>query len=221
MEQQILNPARLNAKPNCISTSAISSQAISQNPVSLMTGTELRQRYATSIALLADYAPDKQVTYCEDWKKCLYGNTPSLQLVAEVFGKDVAETWLEIQLFELSEFLVCKEKLSVAQISQTARMIFSVLPHYRLTEFMLFVQRLKWGEYGKFYGAVDPMTILHSLKTFDAHKDPSLGVDEWFDTNGNRRYSESDVIVPNDAPPRPSKGHYWQSGLNPMWVDFI
>lgn len=183
-----------------------------------MTGDELRQRYATANNLLADYTPGKQVGYCKDWKKCLYGNTPSLQLVADVFGKNVAEAWLGTQLFELSEYLACKEKLSVAQIDQLSQIIFSIFPHYRLTEFMLFVLRLKCGEYGKFYGAADPVEIFRSLKAFDAHKDPTLGVGEWYDINGNRRYGESDVIVPNNAAPRPSAGHYW-GGYG--WINFV
>lgn len=36
-----------------------------------------------------------------------------------------------------------------------------------------------------------------------------LGVDEWINESGNRTYGKSGVIVPNEAPPRPSRKHIW------------
>jgi hypothetical protein len=46
-----------------------------------------------------------------------------------------------------------------------------------------------------------------------------LGVGEWRDKDGNRRYSETnDVIVPDDAPPRPTMGHWW-SPESQGWVN--
>lgn len=77
---------------------------------------------------------------------------------------------MEIQLNNLSEFAGCKEKLTTEQIAETAVMISDGYPHYKLTEFMLFFQRFKRCEYGKFYGAVDPMVILQALATFDEER---------------------------------------------------
>lgn len=50
-----------------------------------------------------------------------------------------------------------------------ASMIIESYGYYKLTEFMLFFQKFKRGEYGKFYGAVDPMQILQALDEF--HKE--------------------------------------------------
>ena len=36
-----------------------------------------------------------------------------------------------------------------------------------------------------------------------------LGIDEWINESGNRTYGKSGVIVPNEAPPRPSRKHIW------------
>lgn len=38
-----------------------------------------------------------------------------------------------------------------------------------------------------------------------------LGVGEFFDKDGNRRYSPSGPIIPSDAPARPSVGHWWNT----------
>ena len=41
-----------------------------------------------------------------------------------------------------------------------------------------------------------------------------LGKGEWRDNQGRRRFAKSDVIVPEDAPPRPSEAHYWSPAAN-------
>ena len=59
-----------------------------------------------------------------------------------------------------------------------------------------------------------------SIKHLPMSPDPRLGVGEWRDVQGYRRYAQSDVIVPEDAPPRPSEKHYWSLGSR-RWEDFI
>ena len=103
-------------------------------------------------------------------EKCHFGKAPSLALVEQTYGRQTATSWLEIQLNNLSEFAGCKEKMTTAQIAETAAMILDGYPHYKLTEFMLFFQRFKRCEYGKFYGAVDPMVIFQALVTFNEQR---------------------------------------------------
>lgn len=43
----------------------------------------------------------------------------------------------------------------------------------------------------------------------EAEANSPLGVGERFDEAGNRTYGESGIIVPPDAPRRPSEGHWW------------
>lgn len=131
---------------------------------------ELRRRFEDGTKLLTEFNPDTQVIYCRDKEKCFFGKAPSIGLVENAYGRKTATSWLEIQLNNLSEFAGCKGKLSPAQIAETAAMILDGYPHYKLTEFMLFFQRFKRCEYGKFYGAVDPMVILQALATFDEER---------------------------------------------------
>lgn len=127
---------------------------------------KLTQRYKSDAELLARFNPDMQVVFCRDIEKCFFGEAPSISLVEQAYGRTAAMSWMEIQLNNLSEFAGCKGKLTTAQIAETAAMIVDGYPHFKLTEFMLFFQRFKRCEYGKFYGAVDPMTILQALTTF-------------------------------------------------------
>lgn len=120
---------------------------------------------------LVQFSPDKQVTYCRDESRCYFGTAPSIKLIQEAYGQNTAESWMEIQLRNLSEFAGCKDKLTLEQITELAAMMIEDYPHYKLTEFMLFFQRFKRCEYGKFYGAVDPMVILQALAIFNEERE--------------------------------------------------
>lgn len=112
------------------------------------------------------FNPDMQIQFCRDVDRVFFGKAPSISVLTQAYGRNTAETWLICQLNDLSLFAGCKEKLTARQINETAAMIAETYPHYKLTEFMLFFQRFKRCQYGKFYGAVDPMVILQALSTF-------------------------------------------------------
>lgn len=48
----------------------------------------------------------------------------------------------------------------------------------------------------------------------------SLGVDEWIDERGERRYGTGQHTVPMSAPPRPGRDCYWSSASN-QWVSGV
>lgn len=122
------------------------------------------------LSALSQYNPGKQQEFCRNVERCHTGKAPSIAIMAQAYGRDTIESWLEIQLNDLSEFAGCKDKLTKQQRIEMAAMIADAYPHYKLTEFMLFCQRFKKCEYGRFYGAVDPMVIFSALKEFDAER---------------------------------------------------
>lgn len=132
---------------------------------------ELRSRFGDNPGnILAQFAPDKQVQYCREVDRCYFGKAPSVAIMAKTYGREIAESWLEIQLQNLSEFAGCKEKIKSHQITELAAMMIERYGYYKLTEFMLFFQKFKRGEYGKFYGAVDPMLIMQALDDFQRER---------------------------------------------------
>lgn len=134
----------------------------------------LINRFGNSPAeLLTLFAPNKQEKYCEksNIEKIFFGNAPIISDVALAYGRNVAESWLEIQLNDLSEYSGCKEKLSIEQSTALAAQIINSYPKYNLAEFMLFFYKFKDGDYERFYNSVDPMIIKRSLKSFNAYRD--------------------------------------------------
>lgn len=133
---------------------------------------ELIRQYGQSPNnLLTVYNPSMQVKYCRDVDRVFFGKAPKLRILAEAYGQHIAESWLTIQLNDLSEFAGCKGKLSKRQYEELAKMILETYPNYNLAEFMLFCHRFKLCRYGRFYGAVDPMVILQSLDKFNEERE--------------------------------------------------
>lgn len=138
-----------------------------QNPQTSPAIIDLYNRYGTDCSkILSAFNPSKQVAFCRDEQRCYFGKAPSLGVMRLAYGHNVAESWMQIQLNDLAEFSGCKGKLNERQITELASIIISKYGYLKLTEFMLFFQKFKRGEYGIFYGNVDPMKILEAFPKF-------------------------------------------------------
>lgn len=124
------------------------------------------ERYHNEDNFLALFNPSKQVAYTRDLNRTFRGDAPSLSLLAKSFGTGARDNWLDIQLTELAVFSGCKDKLSSHQIETLIELIAEEYHYLKVTELMYFFRKFKAGEYGKFYGAVDPLTITCALKEF-------------------------------------------------------
>lgn len=69
-------------------------------------------------------------------------------------------------MVNISDFCGARDKISDSQIYELAEMILSEYYYLKLPEVMLFCQRFKSGAYYTFYGAIDPVIILRSMKAF-------------------------------------------------------
>jgi hypothetical protein len=122
------------------------------------------------------FNPDKQTEYVQAELRCFSGTAPSVRRVSVTYGDKVAESWLEVQLKDLSEFAGCRDKMDVKQFDATAKTILSNYGYLKVTELMVFFQRFKAGHYGKFYGVVDGLVITSALHEFLQYR--SAKIDE-------------------------------------------
>lgn len=133
-----------------------------------------REKYKTSENFLKLFNPDMQYDYCADLKRCYMGKAPTLSVLNDAFGKNITETWLAIQLRNLSEFSGVKDKLDTAQIDMLAKTIIATFNYVKVTELMHFFLLFKSGKYGKFYGAVDGIVITEALQDFCRERNEKL-----------------------------------------------
>ena len=124
------------------------------------------QTYHSEDNFLTLFNPSKQVAYTRDIDRAFRGNAPSLGLIAKAFGNGARDTWIDIQLTELAAFSGCKDKLTDHQVQGLIDIIAEEYCYLKVTELMYFFRKFKAGEYGKFYGTVDPITITCALKEF-------------------------------------------------------
>ncbi len=107
-----------------------------------------------------------QCQYSKYLERVFMGNAPAIFTVKDAYGVNIAESWIESQIYDLSEFSGSKDKLSTAQIEQVAQVIIAEFGYMKTTELMYFFMLFKSGRFGKFYGAVDGLVITIALRDF-------------------------------------------------------
>lgn len=98
-------------------------------------------------------------------EKAFFDDFPTLSQL-RCLGESTPQMWLVPQLVNLSEFCGAKDKLSVPQLEDLAYIISQQFYYLKISELMLFFFRFKSGQYGRFYGTVDPLIIVSALRDF-------------------------------------------------------
>lgn len=127
---------------------------------------ELVATYGNRESFLTTFNPDVQREICGNTDVCFFGGAPTLSLLNNTYGEKTAAMWLVPQLYNLSEYCGCRDKLSANQLKECASVIASEFHFLSVTELMLFFHRFKAARYGRFYGTVDPLIITESLRKF-------------------------------------------------------
>jgi len=96
------------------------------------------------------------------------GTAPTLAEVRKDYGVCVVMDWLKIELNDYQNFVGVKEdnKMALDSVGELCQMIVNRYYYLKLSEFMLFLNKMKYGDYGEVYGTIDPVRILRSLRSF-------------------------------------------------------
>lgn len=101
-------------------------------------------------------------------ERCITGKAPTLAVINRDYGEQVAIDWLVIELNDYQNFVGVKEenKATYGVVREMSKMILKRFFYLKLSELMLFFQRLKYGDYGEMYGCIDAVRILRGLRAF-------------------------------------------------------
>lgn len=135
-------------------------------------------RYGDRTKFLTLFNPDLQMKVCKDAKLCFFGDAPILSELNMTYGEMTATMWLVPQLYNLSEYCGCKDKLQGKPLEECASVIASEFYYLKVSELMLFFHRFKSGRYGRFYGSVDPLVITTSLRSFITERNNAIAEQE-------------------------------------------
>lgn len=127
----------------------------------------LQKRYGSvGTSFINHYNPDFFCAHQLTAEDCYFGKYPTLAELAKQYDRKFPSSWLMFQLISLSEYCGCKEKISDYMLIQCADVIATDFYYLKVSELILFFHRFKSGNYGQFYGAVDPLIITTSLREF-------------------------------------------------------
>lgn len=129
---------------------------------------DIRKTKEEARKLLEKFNPSEQTALAVNPTLCVMCEAPTLATVRKEYGEQVVNDWLAIELDDYQNFVGVKEdnKVSYAVIKELSRMIQNRYFYLKLTEIMLFFQRLKYGDYGEMFGCVDAVRILRALRSF-------------------------------------------------------
>ena len=109
---------------------------------------------------------------------CYKYNVPKLSTIANAYDSDAAINWLKIQFENLNDFVGVREKMQLYQLNELATLFFSECYYLNISEVMLFFIKLKRGEFGEFYGCIDPLKIMSAKNEFISQRMLALQKDE-------------------------------------------
>ena len=135
---------------------------------------EIADRYGDFPKFCETFSPKNQSWFSDYPERCYLGTAPTMVMIDNTYGKRTSSVWLSQQLIELNAFAK-GEKMDDYQVKEAAKILASNYYHLKATEFMLFFWRLKSGRYGKFFGAVDPITIGNYLQSFLNERNYEIG----------------------------------------------
>lgn len=111
------------------------------------------------------FNPNMQLTLSRNVDDCYYGDYPTLRQLKE-YGENTPSMWVIAQLHNLSEYCNCKDKLENATLLECANIIAVDFDYFKVSEMLLFFYYLKIGSFGRFYGSIDPVMVIASLRKF-------------------------------------------------------
>lgn len=154
----------------------------------------LMKGYGSKGDILTNYNPDYQLKICNDLDGCFFGNHPTLAELKNIYGNNTPVMWLMPQLYDLSEYCGCKDKLQGKPLEQCAGVIAAEYFYLKVSELMLFFHRFKSGRYGRFYGSVDPLIITTSLRDFIKERGDAYAKHEQEERERKEREYKANVV---------------------------
>nr|DAX55146.1 MAG TPA: hypothetical protein [Caudoviricetes sp.] len=149
------------------------------------------RRYGDGESFAKIFSPSLQVVCAQNIERAFLGDAPSLVLLSQTYPEDQMNTWVIAHLMDLYKFAGVKEKPSFSQVLELAVMIRTEYYYLKASELLLFFFRFKAGEYGTFYGVVDPMVIMAALIDFRAYRRQQI---EMYDREIQRKKREEEWV---------------------------
>jgi len=133
--------------------------------MSLTLQTRTIHRFKTKEELLLKANKDSGSYFVRNERIAFMGEYPTLTDLRKAYGEGTDVQWLLPQIGSLVMFTGAK-MMDEEQQRYLARIIATDYHFLKITELLIFFHKFAAGEYGKFYGSVDALTIMEGLRDF-------------------------------------------------------
>ena len=99
-------------------------------------------------------------------ERSLMGDVPTIRQLLYTYEMEQLQIWMMAQLEDLNEYVGVKNKMETAQMKELGGMIIAKSNYLKASEILLFFFKLKAGDFGSFYGVVDPQKVGEYLNDF-------------------------------------------------------
>lgn len=140
---------------------------------------------------------------CRSIDQCKQIKSPTLCILNEAYpttyysdgtiNEGAAISFMNAHLLVVSDFVGAKNKITTNQLRAVGEQILTMFPTLTMIEFILFCARLRAGQYGIFYGSVDPQKILVAFKEFLKDRDHDYCVKEEVDRKAREEKEKSEM----------------------------
>ena len=99
-------------------------------------------------------------------ERSLTGDAPTIRQLLHTYQMEHLQIWMMAHLEDLNEYVGVKSKMTTNQMKELASMIIVKSQFMKASEILLFFFKLKAGDFGGFYGAVDPHKVGEYFNVF-------------------------------------------------------
>ena len=127
---------------------------------------EILSNYGDAHRFALVFNPSVQIMCAMNIERSLMGNAPTIRQLLYTYQLEHVQIWVMAHLEDLNEYAGVKNKMATNHIKELASMIIVKSSFLKASEILLFFHKLKAGDFGGFYGVVDPLKVGESLNDF-------------------------------------------------------
>lgn len=116
---------------------------------------------------LKTYSPINNYGVGKTFKEIVQDGSPCISDFCKKYGKDTVIDLIMLHVRDLFVFAGLKKLINPAVVANIASVIVSGYAHLNIAELLHFFRLFKAGFFGKFYNAVDGLTITTALQAFE------------------------------------------------------
>ena len=127
---------------------------------------EILQIYGDAHSFALAFNPTVQIKCAMNIERSLTADVPTIRQLLYTYKIEHLQIWMMAQIEDLNEYAGVKNKMATKQMKELASIIIVKSDYLKASEILLFFYKLKAGDFGGFYGTVDPQKVGEYLNAF-------------------------------------------------------